>query len=320
MLTGCFFEDNTCIAPLYTRPVALVSFAASVNYPTFTFDDLNDLIEEVDFLAKGTLITVNFNPSDKNLTDFLAYATFNDWVNATMYNYVSTRASLTRDLEWALTQANCYCQADGDLVIYYDTTNNRFTKTSECIFVGQFSGSLDEPNDVIDMCKDNDTFYEYTIPGFILSKDKAKFIDYNTGVFGNIEEPEFSYPFFTGLHKNKQNVWSWYDYDLNEFPLTGFNAWGTGYPKGNASCAYVDFDYNLNQNAGVWKNTGCDNSDLIDQILCQAKACDASYSTCCGSCQNQNFSEKQKQSILKKRETRKSAMKKRRLNRKKNFV
>ena len=80
------------------------------SYPTFTFDNLNDLIEEIDFETQGTLITVNFNPSDKNLTDFLAYATFNDWVNATMYNYVSTRASLTRDLEWALTQGKIFCR------------------------------------------------------------------------------------------------------------------------------------------------------------------------------------------------------------------
>lgn len=53
------------------------------------------------------MITVNFNNADPILTSVLDIITYNEFVDAPMYNFVST-SSLTKDLEWAILQGKCH--------------------------------------------------------------------------------------------------------------------------------------------------------------------------------------------------------------------
>uniref|UniRef100_A0A914BYL8 C-type lectin domain-containing protein n=1 Tax=Acrobeloides nanus TaxID=290746 RepID=A0A914BYL8_9BILA len=89
------------------------------------------------------------------------------------------------------------------------------------------------------------------------------------------------YPFYLGLHKNKNSQWVWYDYDLTEFPLSGYSDWAPGYPDSNPSdgCAIITSDDGINLS---WKTQAC-NSGLL-HIVCQARACDAANLYCCEYC------------------------------------
>lgn len=63
-----------------------------------------DLIAENFDPYSTTVITVNFNTADSNLTSLLTAITLNPFVNEPMYNLSGTSNSLTRDLEWSLLQ------------------------------------------------------------------------------------------------------------------------------------------------------------------------------------------------------------------------
>ena len=54
--------------------------------------------------ATSAVITINFNPSDGNLTSILNSLSIYPFLNVTMYNFLGNSNSLTNDLSWALTQ------------------------------------------------------------------------------------------------------------------------------------------------------------------------------------------------------------------------
>jgi hypothetical protein len=64
------------------------------------------LVNEVDFFDDGTIITVNFNSANQDLTNLIKNITWVPYVNAQMYNFSSTSNTLSRDLEWAILQGN----------------------------------------------------------------------------------------------------------------------------------------------------------------------------------------------------------------------
>ena len=64
----------------------------------------------LDSFDDGTPISVNFNTANQGLTSALNLITFNEYVNASMYNFTGSSSTLTRDLEWAMLQ--------GKLLIY----------------------------------------------------------------------------------------------------------------------------------------------------------------------------------------------------------
>uniref|UniRef100_A0A914DXI6 Uncharacterized protein n=1 Tax=Acrobeloides nanus TaxID=290746 RepID=A0A914DXI6_9BILA len=83
------------------RPAAMILFAAGADMSQYkVVQDLSGYISD----WSGTLIGVNFNSANQNLTNILNMATYNNLVNASMYNYLSTRNTLTKDLEWAILQ------------------------------------------------------------------------------------------------------------------------------------------------------------------------------------------------------------------------
>lgn len=58
----------------------------------------------LDTFDDGTVITVNYNQSSANLTSLLNNLTFNPYINTSMYDYLGSSSTLTKDLEWAITQ------------------------------------------------------------------------------------------------------------------------------------------------------------------------------------------------------------------------
>uniref|UniRef100_A0A914CDP9 C-type lectin domain-containing protein n=1 Tax=Acrobeloides nanus TaxID=290746 RepID=A0A914CDP9_9BILA len=62
------------------------------------------LVDEDDFFDDGTIITVNFNSANKDLTNLIRNITWVPYVNAQMYNFSSTSNTLSKDLEWAILQ------------------------------------------------------------------------------------------------------------------------------------------------------------------------------------------------------------------------
>lgn len=60
---------------------------------------IDELIDENQF------ITVNFNTSDKDLTQILINITNNRFLDqASMYNFTGSSTTLSKDLEWAILQ------------------------------------------------------------------------------------------------------------------------------------------------------------------------------------------------------------------------
>uniref|UniRef100_A0A914EK67 C-type lectin domain-containing protein n=1 Tax=Acrobeloides nanus TaxID=290746 RepID=A0A914EK67_9BILA len=113
ILDNCTFETNCVLAS--ARPATVLLFAASSNIPNISYvSELIYVIEQ----TSVTMITVNFNSGDQVLTNFLNTVTYNEFVNASMYEYSSTRNTLTRDLEWALTQGYDI-NADGPITSRY---------------------------------------------------------------------------------------------------------------------------------------------------------------------------------------------------------
>uniref|UniRef100_A0A914C8L9 C-type LECtin n=1 Tax=Acrobeloides nanus TaxID=290746 RepID=A0A914C8L9_9BILA len=278
--TGCTSLEHDCADPISIRPTAFVVFAAVANSPDL--QQIPQLFSDLDFYETGALITVNFNTTDQTLTNFLQNITHNYFANASMYNFTASSNTLTKDLEWALLQANCYC-ADffGTNAIYFDPTNNRYTRYAECMILGTWEGQ-GYPNDTIDMCSWSQ--YQKAIPAFVLSAEKTNFIqkvwmgiDPFTGMA--------DYPYYIGLHKNQQGQWTWYDYNKGEFPLSSYTNWSPGYPNGAAGCAIMDSN---DKSTLVWKNYGCNTEEAgVDALLCQVQACDPSSIACCLACNAQ---------------------------------
>uniref|UniRef100_A0A914C9Q8 C-type lectin domain-containing protein n=1 Tax=Acrobeloides nanus TaxID=290746 RepID=A0A914C9Q8_9BILA len=230
----------------------------------------------MDFYETGALITVNFNTADQTLTNFLQNITHNDIVNASMYNLTASSNTLTKDLEWTLLQANCYCSDfSGTNVIYFDPTNNRYTRYAECITLSAWEGQ-GHPNDTIDMCSWSQ--HHKAIPAFVLSAEKTNFIQKSLYPLTSL----VGYPYYIGLHANQQGQWTWYDYNKSEFPLSSYTNWSPGYPNGTAGCAVIDSN---DKSTLVWKNYGCNTEETgLGAVLCQVQACDPSSVACCSSC------------------------------------
>uniref|UniRef100_A0A914CM40 C-type lectin domain-containing protein n=1 Tax=Acrobeloides nanus TaxID=290746 RepID=A0A914CM40_9BILA len=254
---SCQFKED------YPRPTALVLFAAGAI--STDISTIERLLLNFYIFAESTLITVNFNSANQALSNFLNGLTYDDLMGTSEYNYTSSSSTLTRDLEWAMLQANCYCGELGTNVMYIDkSNNNRVTKYAECLIM---EGWLtEEPNDVFDMCSmDND---KTRTPAYILSSEKLKFIQ---AIWDD-------HDYYIGLHKNNQSQWVWYNYDRTEFMLSGFSDWGVGQPNGTDGC--VIFDSTNNGNL-VWKTITCDtDSTGITNALCQSLACDATNTYC----------------------------------------
>uniref|UniRef100_A0A914DP18 C-type lectin domain-containing protein n=1 Tax=Acrobeloides nanus TaxID=290746 RepID=A0A914DP18_9BILA len=119
-----------------------------------------------------------------------------------------------------------------------------------------------------------------TIPASILNVDYQNLLEAMfTG--NNPFTGQSLYPYYFGLHKNLVGVWSWYDYDQSEFPLSGFTKWGQGEPS-TGNCTIMDSTDGVNL---VWKTTGCDPVNVkINTVICQAKSCDSSSLACCSEC------------------------------------
>uniref|UniRef100_A0A914E4R4 C-type lectin n=1 Tax=Acrobeloides nanus TaxID=290746 RepID=A0A914E4R4_9BILA len=89
-----------------------------------------------------------------------------------------------------------------------------------------------------------------------------------------------NYPFYLGLHKNNNSQWTWWNYDLTEFPASYLN-WAPGHPQAGDNCAIADS--NDGQHL-VWKSRTCDPSSGLGVSLCQGPACDATTTICCAHC------------------------------------
>ena len=73
-------------------------------------ENVTVLVKTLDVFDDGTPIGVNFNTANQDVTSLLNLITFNEYVNASMYNFTGSSSTLTRDLEWAMLQ--------GKMVIY----------------------------------------------------------------------------------------------------------------------------------------------------------------------------------------------------------
>uniref|UniRef100_A0A914EFS1 C-type lectin domain-containing protein n=1 Tax=Acrobeloides nanus TaxID=290746 RepID=A0A914EFS1_9BILA len=103
-----------------------------------------------------------------------------------MHNYLGSSNSLSKDIEWSILQANCYC---GDVILYtpifyYDNANKRYTKYAECIgfvnVLGYYPNSTLDlcsyyPNSTLDLCSYDPNLP--IIPSFVLTSEKQNFIN-----------------------------------------------------------------------------------------------------------------------------------------------
>uniref|UniRef100_A0A914DVU2 VWFA domain-containing protein n=1 Tax=Acrobeloides nanus TaxID=290746 RepID=A0A914DVU2_9BILA len=109
-LNKAFYIQTNCTNPLngceegynYMRPTAMMIFAAYVN--PVSVQNVTVLVKTLDVFDDGTPIGVNFNTANQDVTSLLNLITFNEYVNASMYNFTGSSSTLTRDLEWAMLQ------------------------------------------------------------------------------------------------------------------------------------------------------------------------------------------------------------------------
>uniref|UniRef100_A0A914DBL2 C-type lectin n=1 Tax=Acrobeloides nanus TaxID=290746 RepID=A0A914DBL2_9BILA len=266
----------------YMRPTAMLIFAAYVD-PSGV-QNVTELVNIADFFDDGTPITVNFNTANQGLTNMLNMITFNPYVNASMYNFMGSSGTLTRDLEWAMLQANCYCGDDwGTNTYHFNTTLNRWQKNAECMILSMSDSAV--TTNVTQLCADVD---HPEIPGYVLTKERETWLENNLFDFPgesrgkrDVKDLGGNYPFYLGLHKNNNSQWTWWNYDLTEFPATYLN-WAPGHPQAGDNCAIADS--NDGQHL-VWKSYGCDPSMTgLGFSLCQGPACDATTTICCADC------------------------------------
>uniref|UniRef100_A0A914D234 Uncharacterized protein n=1 Tax=Acrobeloides nanus TaxID=290746 RepID=A0A914D234_9BILA len=250
------------------RPYVYVFFAAANNL------DINAQIQVPISFGQTTAITVNFNTADQKLTTLLNSMSINAAVNQTMYNFSSTSNMLTKDLEWAILQGNCFCDtvALGTPVILFDSANNRYTKYAECLSLDKLTVYLKDP---LLMCQF--ALPWYIMPGQIWTQAKENFIEkFFTYNFGTK-----SYPFYIGYHRNSpQSNWAWYDgtyyTNITEVQGSGFSNWAPGYPinKDDHNCVIVDS--NDGGKTFQWKNVLCSAQySFYKNALCQKPAYDA---------------------------------------------
>uniref|UniRef100_A0A914CQ10 VWFA domain-containing protein n=1 Tax=Acrobeloides nanus TaxID=290746 RepID=A0A914CQ10_9BILA len=147
---------NFCVSTY--RPTVMIFFAAASNVDANSQIVHSNLIDTV----TTTIITVNFNSADSNITSLLNTLTFNYFVNTSMYNYSS----------------NCYCiDHTGYPLILYDSANNRYTRYAECMILlwtnGQIDGYYENP---IEACTSIGYFPNYVMTGFLNSKDEEQFL------------------------------------------------------------------------------------------------------------------------------------------------
>uniref|UniRef100_A0A914CU13 C-type lectin domain-containing protein n=1 Tax=Acrobeloides nanus TaxID=290746 RepID=A0A914CU13_9BILA len=201
-----------------------------------------------------------------------------------MYNFNGSSGTLTRDLEWAMLQANCYCGDDwGTNTYHFNTTLNRWQKNAECMILSMSDSAV--TTNVTQLCADIDT---PEIPGYVLTKERETWLENNLFDFPgesrgkrDVKNLGGNYPFYLGLHKNNNSQWTWWNYDLTEFPATYLN-WAPGHPQAGDNCAIADS--NDGQHL-VWKSYGCDPSMTgLGFSLCQGPACDATTTICCADC------------------------------------
>uniref|UniRef100_A0A914EI50 C-type lectin n=1 Tax=Acrobeloides nanus TaxID=290746 RepID=A0A914EI50_9BILA len=211
--TNCTDVSTCTESYYYMRPTAMIIFTAYVD--PASVQDVTALASTLDIYDDGTPISVNFNTANQDVTNLLNKITFNEYVNASMYNFTGSSSTLTRDLEWAMLQD---------------------------ILLG--------------------------IPEESRGKRDVKDLGGN-------------YPFYLGLHKNNNSQWTWWNYDLTEFPASYLN-WAPGHPQAGDNCAIADS--NDDQHL-VWKSYGCDPSmTTLGLSLCQGPACDATTTICCADC------------------------------------
>uniref|UniRef100_A0A914EF11 C-type lectin n=1 Tax=Acrobeloides nanus TaxID=290746 RepID=A0A914EF11_9BILA len=232
---------------------------------------INRYISDVAPLNDGVtsaVITINFNPSDEQLTTTLnSLSNYPFLPNVTMYNFLGNSNSLATDLSWALTQANCYCKFDDGIpLVLIDKSKNRYSRYAKCMNGGG-------ENDPEGGMPDNYTKFctsDGLIPLAILSQDEENFV-YNVFYYSSIL---YNY---IGLHQDSKGNWVWYDENMKEFSSSYFN-WVPGYPKNLGKCVVVDFSSDRSQG---WKDADCDPqySGYVSG-LCQRGACDAESVAC----------------------------------------
>uniref|UniRef100_A0A914DC62 C-type lectin domain-containing protein n=1 Tax=Acrobeloides nanus TaxID=290746 RepID=A0A914DC62_9BILA len=133
----------------------------------------------------------------------------------------------------------------------------------------------------IDECTSIGYFPNFVMPGFLTSSAEEQYIEGNFMILWNeVNEGANLYPFYIGYHRNAQNNWVWYDYDLNDVETSGYTNWGPGYPTSDLSknCTVIDSKDGV---TGFWKNVECNSQfSLITDVLCFSYMCHAESYAC----------------------------------------
>uniref|UniRef100_A0A914EF55 C-type lectin n=1 Tax=Acrobeloides nanus TaxID=290746 RepID=A0A914EF55_9BILA len=210
------------------------------------------------------LITVNWNPSDANLTKVL------NEIAAPSFNVSKSDKTVYADISWALLQANCFC-ITAQLSVY-DKAKKRIQKYADCYLLNQWDG-IEPTRTAMEMCDEG--YWNVAITSNIkqIFVEKDDFL----GDFG-VDS------YYTGLHRDENGTWVWYDYDGSTFPLGNFTVWDQGFNASSAGNCTIAHAYAENT-PYLWQTSSCypARTDVMNTV-CQSRACDATHmiTTNCG--------------------------------------
>jgi hypothetical protein len=197
------------------------------------------------------IVVINFKTSDGVLSNALKN------IASPGYYYVSDQETLYQNLQYALTQINCFCPPKSKQFRSFNTAWGNYTNYSDCLF--GFNGYT-APTNAERACA----------PGVLVAVTSQKKLDFITDQIIP-HEMKGQKKFTIGIHKSsKDNEWKWWNYNKTEYLLGNFPSISTS-PEPSDNYGYM-----WNYQGFNWKlQTG---NDIPLPYICQLRACDAKYS------------------------------------------
>uniref|UniRef100_A0A914EKF4 VWFA domain-containing protein n=1 Tax=Acrobeloides nanus TaxID=290746 RepID=A0A914EKF4_9BILA len=236
----------------------------------------------------GSLSTVNMNPKDSALTSFLS-----SFMTPSM-NFSATDPNLYKNLEWAISQANCECGTYQNFA--FDTTTQRWTLYADCY---DFTYNFDESDPIRPGSTADSTCASLgrEAAAYTFAMQNTPRINWFNYIA--LQGPDNFVPSsYIGLHRNSQNSWMWYDYDGSEFPLGNYQPWANGFNASSPGNCVLAVNNGTWQAPLYWQPASClltntaynytfppphsKNVTNYMSVNCQSFACDADLAYNCG--------------------------------------
>uniref|UniRef100_A0A914DKA1 VWFA domain-containing protein n=1 Tax=Acrobeloides nanus TaxID=290746 RepID=A0A914DKA1_9BILA len=206
----------------------------------------------------GSVITVNYSPSNSNLGHAL-----NSTASQPEFQF-NNDGNLYKNLIWAFSQVNCKCPWYEVQLIRYDNSTNRNIRYAECYRWKQTTLSSSQA------CSPG-------YPADFRTKDKETFITKNLNLKNLwVVLKETPANLWISLHKGSTNNWVWYDINGSEIPLGSYTNWYNNSLTG--SCAKTAQTNQWDWSTYQWVTGDCNNSDgQTNGAVCATQACDAEH-------------------------------------------